>query len=276
MTGPSDPVGQTLSALVITMNEERNIADCLSTLAFAGEVVVVDSGSTDRTCDIAREMGAKMYTNPWPGYGRQKNFGMEKASGDWVLIVDADERVTPGMREEVLRLLGAPEDPPFAAYTVPRKNYEYGRWIAHGGAYPDRQLRLLRRGKGAYNDVEVHENLIVDGSIGRLESPLLHFSERSTSERVVKVDRYAALSAKERAKRGIPRVGWSYLLLHPAATFWKIYIMKRGFLDGMPGYIHAVMASFQTFLKYSKLCERGLCGFADDPPAPGHGRSGGK
>jgi hypothetical protein len=201
---------------------------------------------------------------------------MEKATGDWILIVDADERVSDGLREEIRQLLAAPGDPPFVAYTVPRRNHEYGRWIAHGGAYPDRQMRLLRRGNGAYNDVEVHENLIVEGAIGELRSPLLHFSERCTSERVVKFDRYSTLSAKERAKRGIPKVGCSHLLLHPAATFWKIYFVKRGFVDGVPGYIHAVMASFQTFLKYSKLCERGLCGFADDPPAPGHGGSGGK
>ena len=274
MTSPFVPAGRTLTALVITLNEERNVADCLSSLAFADEIVVVDSGSTDRTGDIAREMGAVVFSNPWPGYGPQKNFGMDRATGDWILIVDADERVSDGLRDEILHLLSALEDPPFVACTVPRRNHEYGRWIAHGGAYPDRQLRLLRRGKGAYNDVEVHENLIVEGVVGELRSPLLHFSERCTSERVVKVDRYSTLSAKERAKRGVPRVGWSHLLLHPAATFWKIYFMKRGFLDGVPGYIHAVMASFQTFLKYSKLHERGFSGPAGDPPAPGRGRSG--
>ncbi len=249
---------RTLSALVITFNEERNIADCLSTLAFADEIVVVDSGSSDRTREIAAAMGAKVYENPWPGYGRQKNFGLRKATGAWILIVDADERVTPELGGEISRTLGAPEGPPVVAYTIPRKNHEYGRWIAHGGAYPDRQMRLLRRGKGAYNDVEVHENLIVDGEVGELDSPLLHFSERSTAERVVKVERYATLSAKERAKRGLPRVGFSRLALHPAATFWKIYVAKRGFRDGIPGLIHAVMASFQTFLKYAKLYEKGL------------------
>jgi glycosyltransferase involved in cell wall biosynthesis len=251
------PSPRTLSALVIAFNEERNIADCLSALAFADEIVVVDSGSSDRTREIAAAMGAKVYGNPWPGYGPQKNFGLGKATGDWVLIVDADERVPGELAGEISRILGEPEEPPDVAYTLPRKNYEYGRWIRHGGAYPDRQMRLLRRGKGAYNDVEVHENLIVQGTIGELRSPLLHFSERSTSERVVKVERYAALSAKERAKRGVPRVGYRHLVLHPAATFWKIYVMKHGFRDGLPGVIHAIMASFQTFLKYAKLCEKG-------------------
>ena len=255
MTGASSEGRQSLSALVITLNEERNVADCLASASFADEIIVVDSGSADRTCEIARRMGAKVYRNPWPGYGPQKNFGMEKATGDWILIVDADERVTPELREEITRLLAAPEEPSFAAFTVPRRNHEYGRWIARGGAYPDRQMRLLRRGKGAYNDVEVHENLIVDGAIGELRCPLLHFSDRSISDRVTKIDRYSTLSAKERAKRGIPRVGGSHLLLHPAATFWKIYIMKRGFRDGVPGYLHAVMAAYQTFLKYCKLRE---------------------
>jgi glycosyltransferase involved in cell wall biosynthesis len=269
-----------LSALVITCNEERNVADCLASASFADEIVVVDSGSADRTCEIARRMGAKVHRNPWPGYGPQKNFGMEKATGDWILIVDADERVTPELREEITRLLGAPEEPSFAAFTVPRRNHEYGRWIARGGAYPDRQMRLLRRGKGAYNDVEVHENLIVDGAIGELRSPLLHFSDRSISDRVTKVDRYSTLSAKERAKRGIPMVGGSHLLLHPAATFWKIYIMKQGFRDGVPGYLHAVMAAYQTFLKYCKLQEMrsGLASgnlSSSGGGLPGNGREGG-
>jgi hypothetical protein len=168
--------------------------------------------------------------------------------------------VSDGLRDEIRHLLSAPEDPPFVAYTVPRRNHEYGRWIAHGGAYPDRQLRLLRRGKGAYNDVEVHENLIVEGVVGELRSPLLHFSERCTSERVVKVDRYSTLSAKERAKRGVPGVGWSHLLLHPAATFWKIYFVS-GVRGRCAGYIHAVMASFdlsilQALREVSAGCRR--------------------
>lgn len=280
MTGASSESRQSLSALVITLNEERNVADCLSSVAFADEIVVVDSGSADRTCEIAREMGAKVYENPWPGYGAQKNFGMEKATGDWILIVDADERVTPELREEISRLLAAPEEPSFAAFTVPRKNHEYGRWIAHGGTYPDRQMRLLRRGKGAYNDVEVHENLIVEGAIGELRSPLLHFSERNISERVTKGNRYSTLSAKERAKRGIPWVGPSHLLLHPAATFWKIFFMKQGFRDGVPGYLHAVMAAYQTFLKYCKLHEmRSARASGNLSPSggglPGNGREGG-
>jgi glycosyltransferase involved in cell wall biosynthesis len=257
MTDRANDGRRTLSALVITLNEERNIADCLTTLTFADEIVVVDSGSTDGTCEIARRMGARVFGNPWPGYGPQKNFGMEKAVGDWILIVDADERVTHELREEIRRLLVLDQDPPFTAFTVPRKNHEYGRWIEYGGAYPDRQMRLLRRGRGAYNDVMVHENLIVEGIVGEMESPLLHYSERSTSERVVKVDRYSTLSARERAKGVPPRVSLRHLAFHPAATFWKIYFMKRGFLDGIPGFLHAAMASFQTFLKYAKLYEAG-------------------
>jgi glycosyltransferase involved in cell wall biosynthesis len=244
-----------LSALVIAFNEERNIAECLSSAAFADEIVVVDSGSADRTCEIARGMGAKVYGNPWPGYGPQKNFGIGKATGDWILIVDADERVTPELREEISRFLAAPEETPFVAFTVPRKNHEYGGWIAHGGAYPDRQMRLLMRGKGAYNDVLVHENLIVEGPVGELVSPLLHFSDRNIADRVAKIERYSTLSARERAKRGIPGVGPGRLLLHPAATFWKIYFVKQGFRDGLPGYLHAVMAAYQTFLKYCKMDE---------------------
>lgn len=249
---------------MIAFNEERNLPDCLASLAFADETVVVDSGSADRTVEIAEGMGARVIRQRWLGFGPQKNLGMEKATGDWILIVDADERVTPELRDEILALMSAPAEPPHAAYTVPRKNHEYGAWIRHGGAWPDRQLRLLRRGAGAYNDVAVHENLLVEGSVGELSGPLLHFSERSTSERVVKVDRYSTLAARERAKRGLPRVGRATLLLHPAASFVKIYVRRGGWKDGVPGLIHAMMVAMHTFLKYAKLYEAGLPG-ADAP-----------
>lgn len=254
------PARRTLSGLVIAFNEERNLADCLASLSFADENVVVDSESADRTAAIAEGAGACVVRQKWLGFGPQKNLGMEKATGDWILIVDADERVTPELRDEILALLSAPEEPAHAAYTVPRKNHEYGAWIRHGGAWPDRQLRLLRRGRGAYNDVAVHENLVVEGTIGELSGPLLHFSERSTSERVVKVDRYSTLAAKERAKRGLPRVGRATLLLHPMATFFKIYVTRKGWRDGIPGLIHAMMVALHTFLKYAKLYEAGLPG----------------
>lgn len=249
---------ETLSALVITANEKRNIRDCLSTLSFAGEIVVVDSGSSDGTARIAtEEFGARVFFNPWPGYGAQKNFGLDRAKGDWVLIVDADERVTVELREEILALLSGGDAELASAYAIPRKNFQYGRWIAHGGAYPDWQIRLFRRGKARYNDVEVHENLIVDGPVGRLRSPFLHYSERDTSERISKLDRYTTLSGRERRKRWKGRVGWSHLLLHPLATFFKFYVLKRGFRDGIPGFIYGATGAFYTFLKYAKLEEGG-------------------
>lgn len=255
MTG--SPEGRdTLTALVITADEERNIRDCLSTLSFADEIVVVDSGSADKTARIAaEEFGARVFVNPWPGYGAQKNFGMDRATGDWILVVDADERVTPELRMEISAVLsgagvGGPE-----AFQVPRKNFQYGRWIAHGGAYPDWQLRLFRKGKARYNDVEVHENMIVEGAVGYLRSPFLHYTERDTSERIAKLDRYTTLSARERRKRWRGRTGWSHLLLHPAATFFKFYVLKRGYRDGVPGFVYGASGAFYTFLKYAKLEE---------------------
>lgn len=247
---------ETVSALVITANEERNIRDCLASLAFADEIVVVDSGSTDGTAAIAqREFGAAVFVNPWPGYGAQKNFGLDRATGDWVLIVDADERVTEELRIEIQRVLSGGAERGAKAFRIPRKNFQYGRWIAHGGAYPDWQIRLVRRGSARYNDVEVHENLLVEGEVGSLRSPFLHFSERSTSERIEKLNRYTTLSCRERRKRWKGRVGWSHLVLHPLATFVKFYGIKRGYRDGVPGFIYGVSGGFYTFLKYAKLEE---------------------
>lgn len=247
---------ETLSALVITANEERNIRDCLASLAFADEIVVVDSGSSDGTAAVARrEFGATVLVNPWPGYGAQKNFGMDRATGDWILIVDADERVTEELREEILGILSGGAVGDVQAFRVPRKNFQYGRWIAHGGAYPDWQIRLFRRGRARYNDVEVHENLLVEGGVGSLRSPLLHFSERNTSERIEKLDRYTTLSCRERRKRWKGKVGRFHLLFHPLATFFKFYVIKRGYLDGIPGFIYGVTGGFYTFLKYAKLEE---------------------
>lgn len=247
---------ETVSALVITVNEERNIRDCLASLAFADEIVVVDSGSTDGTAAIARrEFGAAVFVNPWPGYGAQKNFGLDRATGDWVLIVDADERVTEELRTEIQRVLSGGAGRGVQAFRIPRKNFQYGRWIAHGGAYPDWQIRLVRRGSARYNDVEVHENLLVEGEVGSLRSPFLHFSERSTSERIEKLNRYTTLSGRERRKRWKGRVGWSHFVLHPLATFFKFYVVKRGYRDGVPGFIYAVTGGAYTFLKYAKLEE---------------------
>jgi len=268
-------VRKNLSALVITWNEESNLPECLSSLAFADEIVVVDSGSTDRTPEIARQAGAALYDHPWEGYGPQKNFGMEQASGDWILILDADERVTAELRAEIDRVVTADALSP-AAWSIPRKNHLYGRWLAHGGAYPDRQIRLFRRGKARYNDVDVHENLIVDGAVGELASPMLHFSEKNVTQWIARMNRYTTLSARVKLRSGWRgKVGALDLLLRPLNTFFKFYVRKRGFLDGVPGLVWAAMGGVYTLFKYVKLYEEGI-GVTDrtgegTPPVPPKG-----
>src|SRR2546422_1482230 len=159
---------QSIAAVVITKNEERNITACLESLKWVGEIIVVDAESSDRTVELAKAYTSKVFVRPWPGYGPQKNFAMAQATADWILIVDADERVSDELRDEIQALLYKPG--PTVAYRIPRRNFYYGNWIRGAGQYPDPQLRVIRRGRGSYNDLPVHEHLEVDGPIGELRS----------------------------------------------------------------------------------------------------------
>ena len=160
-----------LACVIITKNEEANIQDCLVSVSWATERIVVDAESSDRTADLARAAGARVIVRPWPGFGAQKNFGMEQVSSDWVLILDADERVSQPLQAEILSRIDQWQEGEQVAYEIPRKNFFYGAWVRHAGVYPDYQIRLVRRGSAKYNDVPVHENLLVKGPIGKLVSP---------------------------------------------------------------------------------------------------------
>jgi glycosyltransferase involved in cell wall biosynthesis len=242
----------TLACIVITKNEERNIADCLASARWADDLIVVDAESRDRTVDLARECGAKVFTRPWPGFGLQKNFGIAQASSDWILILDADERVTEELRGEVRTCLarwrpGAP-----VAYRIPRRNFFYGAWVRGAGVYPDYQVRLFRRGIAQYNDVAMHENLIVDGEIGTLLGHLDHYTERRIQDHFKKFGFYTTLAAQEKGKT-VYSVHAQDLLFRPLVVFLKSYILKQGFRDGVRGLIVCVFASMYTFVKYAKL-----------------------
>ena len=165
-----------LSVCLITANEEERLRPCLESVAWADEVVVVDAESTDKTALVAREFTDHVHVRPWPGFAAQKNFGLDQATGDWILSVDADERVTPELRARIEAVLRA--DGPADGYSVPRKNIFWGRWVRHGRLYPDWQLRLFRRGRGRFADREVHESVRVEGRVARLDAPLLHVSYR--------------------------------------------------------------------------------------------------
>jgi glycosyltransferase involved in cell wall biosynthesis len=243
----------TLAACVITLNEEDRIGECLDSVAFADELLVIDAGSTDGTVEIARRKGAHVIVRDWPGYAVQKNFGLEQVSSDWVLSIDADERVTPELAGEIRALLAAPPAA-LAGCSVPRLTWYLGRWIRHGGWYPDRKVRLVRRGRGRWEGALVHERLVAEGGIHRLRGDLLHYTYRDIADHLSTIDRFTTEAARALAaqRRHGALAG---MLLHPPAKFLKMYLLKGGFLDGLPGFIVAVLGSYYVFLKYAKAWE---------------------
>jgi glycosyltransferase involved in cell wall biosynthesis len=241
-----------LSVIIIALNQEANIGDCLASVSFADEIVVVDTGSTDRTVELARACTDRVVTTDWQGFGPTKNFALDQARGDWVFSLDTDERVPPALQAEILAAVAA--DGPLDGYRVARKNYFCGRWIRHLGWYPDYTLRLFRRGRGRFRDREVHEEVVVDGPLGTLKTPLEHYSYRSVSDYVARMDRYARLAAQELAKAG-RRPCPGELFFRPLLSFFHLYFIRLGFLEGTPGYTLAVLMSMYKFLKYYYLRE---------------------
>jgi len=238
-----------ITATIITLDEERKIGRAIESLRCADEILIVDSGSTDRTIELAQNLGARVIEAGWRGYAAQKNWAAEQASHDWILSLDADEALSEGLEAEIwsLKKGGTACD----AYTMPRLARYLGRWIFHSGWYPDRKIRLYDRRKGKWVGEFVHESVQVDGRIGHLESNILHFTCDSLSEHLRTLDRYTTLAAQELCSRKVP-VSWSRLILDPAWTFFKTYFVQMGFLDGLEGATIAYMAAFYTFLKYSK------------------------
>lgn len=243
-----------LSVVIIARNETPRIGPCLDSAAFADEVIIVDALSEDGTAELCRQRGAQVFERAWTGYGDQKNFAMAQARHPWVLILDADERVPDALRGEIEEVLRGGGQVGAVAYRIPRRNYFYGRWMRHGGLFPDYQVRLLRRGAGKYNDAALHENLLVDGPIGRLRHALDHLTEPTVADHFRRLDRYTTLAARETGRRR-GRVGWADLTLRPALTWFKMYVMKRGFRDGVPGFLICAFAAMHIFLKYAKLWE---------------------
>ena len=241
-----------LSVTVIALNQEANIGECLESVSFADDIVVVDTGSTDLTVEVARTYTDRVLTTSWQGFGRTKNFALDQARNEWVFSLDTDERVPPALKDEIQAVVKA--NGPLAGYRVPRKNYFCGRWIRHLGWYPDYTLRLFRRDQGRFRDQEVHEAVLVAGPVGNLKTPLEHYSYRSVSEYVTRMDRYARLAAVELAKRG-RRPFPGELVLRPFFTFLHLYVIRQGFLEGTPGYTLAVLMSMYKFLKYYYLRE---------------------
>jgi glycosyltransferase involved in cell wall biosynthesis len=238
-----------ISATIITFNEQSNLPRAIESLRCCDEIVVVDSGSTDRTTEIAANLGARVIESPWLGYARQKNFASEQAQNDWILSIDADEALSEALEAEIWQIKKA--GPRFDAYTMPRLAQYLGRWILHSGWYPDRKVRLFDRRKARWRGEYVHESVYVDGSLGHLEANLLHFTCSSLSEHLKSMDRYTTLAAEQLiAEHRV--VGWARMVLDPPWTFFKSYVLARGFLDGAEGLAISHMAALYNFLKYAK------------------------
>lgn len=243
-----------ISAVIITKDEERNIADCLESVRWADETIVVDAGSVDRTVDIAKAYTPGVFVRSWPGYGPQKNFGIDQAASDWILIVDADERVTAPLREEIQKLMKAGVPPNVTGYEIPRRNFFYGRWIQGGGVYPDYQLRLFRRTAGRYDDVLLHERFQIAGRVARLSSPLDHYSMPTIRHHVRKMMRYTTLGAQEKLKTS-SHISTMQIGANHLGTIAKTYLLRKGYQDGIHGLIVAMFAGMHTFVKYAKAWE---------------------
>jgi glycosyltransferase involved in cell wall biosynthesis len=248
----------TLSVAIITKNEEANLPRTLASVRWAEEIVIVDSGSTDRTAEIAREFGAKFFVEEWKGFGAQKNAAIARCTGDWVLALDADEEVSAELAEEIRGLPGG--QPEYQEYFLPRRNFFLGRWIRHGGYYPDPKLRLFRRGSARFEERAVHETIRPAGPAGRLHGDLIHHAYPTLDAYIEHMNRYSALGATQAVERGkTSRSAFAFfwnVFVVPVATFKYNYFLRLGFLDGREGLLLHMYHSAYVSWKYAKAWER--------------------
>ena len=243
-----------LSVVVVTLNEEDRIRACLESATWADELIVVDAESHDKTAAIARELTDQVFVRPWPGFAAQKNFALAQARGDWILSLDADEVISATLREEITAIVERGGG--HAGYAIPRRNVFWGRWIRHGGLYPDWQLRLFARGRGRFAERSVHESVTVEGSVGRLTGHLEHRSYRDVADFLARADRYSTLAAEEwlaAGRRSRPQIDIS---VRPVGRFLGMYLARGGFLDGWRGFLLAVLYGYYVLMRSAKVWER--------------------
>ncbi len=255
---------QKLSVLIIAGNEEKNIKDCLESVKWADEIVLIDSESKDNTVEIAKQYTDKIFAKKWEGFAAQRKFGLDKVSHDWVLSIDADERVTEELRNEITELINilpsvVQKDeninlkPKFDSYLIPRKNYFLGKHITTCNWYPDYQLRFFRKDKAAVTNRKVHEGYFVEGRRGKLKGELIHLTHQSIAGTINKINYYSTLEAEEKVnKKKVSALG---IVLHPAAAFFNHFIVRKGFKDGVHGLMISIIHAMTNMLTYMKIWE---------------------
>jgi glycosyltransferase involved in cell wall biosynthesis len=243
---------ETVTCSVVSFNEEKNLQPCLESAKWMDEIVVVDSFSTDRTMEIARTYTDKIFQRPWRGFGDQKNYAMDQVSTDWVFILDSDERIPAELQIEIEAVLSAGSKAGPVAYYVPRHNYYFGSLVLHAGCYPDYQLRLFRRGIGHLDDAEPHNKFLFSGESAYLSSPLVHLTRPTLHNYFEKFPNFTTLAAQDRAKTK-RYVRSTDLLFRPILTFLKYFLIRKGYRDGMSGFLVSALSSMYTFVKYAKL-----------------------
>jgi glycosyltransferase involved in cell wall biosynthesis len=241
-----------LSATVICKDEAEKIRGCLKSLRFCDEIVVVDSGSTDGTLEICRELADRVIERGWPGYVAQQNYARSQAWGEWVLSIDADERVSPELARAIGGALAG--SPSVDGFRITRHVHYLGRWIDHSGWYPERRVRLFRRERGRWEGIDPHYDVVVEGAVADLPGEILHYTYDDIEDHVRTLNRFSSILAREHRSRG-RRFSWVSLLLRPPLEFFKKYVLKRGVQDGAPGFFVAALSSFYVFLKLAKLWE---------------------
>ena len=240
-----------VSVVVITKNEADVIERCLRSVDWADEVIVLDSGSTDRTVEISQKLGARIsVTEDWPGFGPQKNRALKQATGDWVLSLDADEWVTPDLRDEILNMISRPDGA--SAFRFPRLSSFCGRFMRHSGWWPDYVTRLFRRGAARFSDDVVHERVIVEGKTGTLREPIMHETYVDLDEMLQKMNSYSSLAA-QKMRHGGRKAGLAGAVLRGLWAFIRTYFLRGGFLDGREGFMLAVAIAEGTYYRYAKL-----------------------
>ncbi len=248
----------TLSVVIIAKNEAHNIEDCVRSASFADEVIVLDSGSVDETISLAERAGARVLKTDWPGFGAQKNRALDAAGCDWIFSLDADERITPELAAEVRATIANAETGGYAGFQVPRLSQFCGQFMKHSGWWPDYTTRLVRAGAGRFSELQVHESLNINGTLGKLTHHMLHYSYRNLEDVLAKLDQYSTAGARDKLRAG-KSAFLSSAIAHGFWAFMRTYFFRAGFLDGRLGFVLAVYNAQTSYYKYLKLWLSGRC-----------------